>query len=196
VAGSKALFIDRDGVINELVRDAATGNPESPLRPADVTLIDGAAEALRELSDAGWLLVGVTNQPAAAKGTVTREELEAVHDRVIGLLAAQGVRFDAFRLCLHHPDGVVPELSGPCDCRKPAPGMLLDAARELDIELAASWMIGDTDADVVAGRAAGCHTMLVEHGASDHKRSGGANPDAAVPNLQAGRKFLRSCSIS
>ncbi len=130
-----AAFIDRDGVINELVADGAGGSPESPLHVADVRLVPGAAAALRRLADAGWRLVGVSNQPAAAKGTISLDELHAVHARVIELLAAEGVRFDDFRLCLHHPDGVVPELAGPCDCRKPAPGMLLDAARAGGIDL-------------------------------------------------------------
>ena len=99
--------------------------------------------------------------------------------------AAEDVRFDAFELCLHHPDGVVPELTGKCDCRKPAPGMLVEAARRLDLDLTASWMVGDTDADVTAGRAAGSHTVLIEHPGSEHKRGGGVRPDAKVRNLAA-----------
>ncbi len=113
----------------------------------------------------------VSNQPAAAKGVVTVEQLLAVHRRVVELLALQGAALAGCRLCLHHPEGVVPELSGPCACRKPAPGMLLDAARALGIELGISWMVGDTDADVQAGRAAGCGTLLIEYAGSAHKRS-------------------------
>ncbi len=109
-----------------------------------------------------------------------------MHARVLELLAAEGVRFDASRLCLHHPDGVVAELSGPCDCRKPAPGMLLDAARALGLDLGGSWMLGDTDADVAAGRAAGCRTVLIEHPASAHKRGGGASPDLIAADLRRG----------
>jgi D-glycero-D-manno-heptose 1,7-bisphosphate phosphatase len=147
---------------------------------------------LRRLSEGGFLLVGVSNQPAAAKGTVSVAQLQAVQARVDELLAAEGVRFDAFRICLHHPDGVVPDLSGDCDCRKPAPGMLLDAAGELGIDLASSWMIGDTDSDILAGTAAGCHTVLVEYGGSVHKRAGNARPDAVVPNLNAASASLFS----
>ncbi len=182
---SAAVFVDRDGVINELVADPASGRPESPLTVADVALIDGAAAALRRLAGAGWTLVGVSNQPAAAKGRLPAAELWEVHGRVIELLGAEGVRLDAFRLCLHHPDGVVPELSGACDCRKPAPGMLVSAANELDIELSASWMVGDTDADVAAGRAAGCRTILVETPGSDHKRSRAEMPDCTAADLAA-----------
>jgi D-glycero-D-manno-heptose 1,7-bisphosphate phosphatase len=185
VSGAPAAFIDRDGVVNELTPDPASGRPESPLRAQDVVLVDGAAAALRHLAAGGLLLVGVSNQPAAAKGTISPAELDAVQERVIELLAADGVRFDAFRVCLHHPEGIVPELSGACDCRKPAPGMLLDAARALNIDLSASWMIGDTDSDVEAGAAAGCRTVLIEHPGSAHKRDRGAEPDAVAPDLGA-----------
>jgi D-glycero-D-manno-heptose 1,7-bisphosphate phosphatase len=184
------VFVDRDGVINELVPDPVSGRPESPLRPGELTLIPGAATALAHLADAGWRLIGVSNQPAAAKGLTSLEELEAVQARVLDLLAADGVHFDAFKLCLHHPDGVVPELTGACDCRKPAPGMLLEAARELDLDPAGSWMIGDTDGDITAGRTAGCRTVLVEYPGSAHKRDGDAAPDTIVRNLAAAAAFI------
>jgi D-glycero-D-manno-heptose 1,7-bisphosphate phosphatase len=108
--------------------------------------------------------------------------LEEVHRRVLDLLSAEGVELDAWRMCLHHPEGVVPELTGSCECRKPEPGMLLDAGRELGVDMAGSWMVGDTDADVQAGAAAGCRTVLVENPASAHKR-GHARPDALARDL-------------
>ena len=188
--GRAAAFIDRDGVINELVPDPLSGLAESPLHPGEVELTPGAAVALRRLAAAGWLLVGVSNQPAAAKGSVPVEELEAVQACVVALLGAEGARFDAFKMCLHHPDGVVPELTGECPCRKPAPGMLLDAAEELGIDLGASWMIGDTDGDVLAGTAAGCQTVLVLTGGSLHKRAGSGPADAVVPDLSAATELL------
>jgi D-glycero-D-manno-heptose 1,7-bisphosphate phosphatase len=178
-----AAFLDRDGVLNALVPDPDSGRPESPLRPADVWLLSGAAAAARCLAEAGFALVGISNQPAAAKGKVAVEELLAVQERVLERLTAEGAHFDGFRLCLHHPEGVVPELSGTCDCRKPAPGMLLDAAADLDLDLAASWMIGDTDADVAAGAAAGCRTVLVENSDSAHKRHSDAAADLRAPDL-------------
>jgi D-glycero-D-manno-heptose 1,7-bisphosphate phosphatase len=181
----EAVFLDRDGVINELLVDPVSGNPESPLRAEDVVLVPGAGVALRRLTAAGRTLVGVSNQPAAAKGRISIAQLSAVQARVIELLDAEGVSFADFRLCLHHPDGSVQELAGPCDCRKPAPGMILDAARDLQIDLARSWMIGDTDDDVLAGRAAGCRTILIEHRPSSHKRTGRARPDAVAADLRA-----------
>jgi D-glycero-D-manno-heptose 1,7-bisphosphate phosphatase len=183
MSGARAAFVDRDGVINELVEDPDSGQPESPLRLEDVVLIPDAAAALRQLSQSGLLLVGVSNQPAAAKGKVSLAQLLAIQERVIELLAEQGAHFDSFRICLHHPRGTDSELTRRCDCRKPAPGMLLDAADELGIDLQRSWMIGDTDADVQAGRAAGCRTALVTHRLSVHKRAGAAQPDAVVSSL-------------
>lgn len=194
MTGRRAAFVDRDGVINELVADPLSGLPESPLAPDQVVLIAGASRALAALAQAGWLLIGVSNQPAAAKGAISVEQLDAVQARVAELLAADGVSFDAFRLCLHHPDGVVPELSGACDCRKPAPGMLLDAAAELGIDLAASWMIGDTDSDVLAGARAGCRTILVEHRDSAHKRSEPGAADAVLADLDAAAAWLLRCN--
>ncbi len=177
------MFVDRDGVINELVPDPVSGRPESPLRVADVRLLAGVASAMRGLADAGWRLVGVSNQPSAAKGLMPVADLRAIQARVLELLAAEGVRFDDFRLCLHHPEGVVPELTAECDCRKPAPGMLLAAADALGLDLRRSWMVGDTDGDVQAGQAAGCRTILVRQPGSAHKRTEELHPDAVVSDL-------------
>jgi D-glycero-D-manno-heptose 1,7-bisphosphate phosphatase len=187
----RAAFVDRDGTINHLVPDPRSGLPESPLRVADVSLIPGAAPALRALAQDGWLLIGVSNQPAAAKGLLRVEELLAVHEQVIKLLNRAGVRFDDFQLCLHHPDGVVPALTGDCACRKPNPGMLLEGARQLNVDLGSSWMIGDTDTDVRAGLSAGCRTVLVEHSDSRHKRSGTVRADATAPDLGAAVAWIR-----
>jgi D-glycero-D-manno-heptose 1,7-bisphosphate phosphatase len=158
---------------------------ESPLSVADVHLVSGVASVAR-LAQAGFTLACVSNQPAAAKGAVSRGQLEQVHERVIELLAQKGVSLSASRLCLHHPEGSVPGLSGPCGCRKPAPGMLLDLASALHIDLGGSWMVGDTDADVAAGQAAGCRTLLIENPASAHKRAGQSSPDLRAASLCAG----------
>jgi D-glycero-D-manno-heptose 1,7-bisphosphate phosphatase len=190
VSGARAVFVDRDGTINELVPDPRTGRPESPLRPEDVRLLDGAPAALSGLAAAGWLLVGVSNQPAAAKQTVTVEQLDAVQHRVLELLAGKGVHFDDFRLCLHHPDGSDPELGRECSCRKPHPGMLLDSAEQLGIDLSRSWMVGDTSSDVMAGHAAGCRTVLLTHAPSAHKRVPSSEPDLSAADLPAASALL------
>jgi D-glycero-D-manno-heptose 1,7-bisphosphate phosphatase len=175
----KAVFLDRDGVINDLVPEDGTGTPESPYRPEDVRLMPEAADAIKRLRDAGFLLVAASNQPAAAKGNATQEQLSAVHERIVELLAAEGAALDDWRYCFHHPD-----FTGPCDCRKPEPGMLLDAAKEHGIDLSQSWMVGDADRDIEAGRRAGVRTVLVEHPGSAHRRKG-APSHAVVRNLSA-----------
>jgi len=185
-----AAFLDRDGVLNELVADPVSGVAESPLKVEEVRLIRGAAAAAACLAQAGYALVCVSNQPAAAKGMASVTQLLAVHERVIELLREQGVILAASRLCLHHAQGVVPELSRPCACRKPSPGMLLDAGVALGLDLHSSWMVGDTDADIVAGRAAGCRTLLIRHPGSVHKRLQAVNPDAVADSLCDGVKKL------
>ena len=194
MSGRPAVFLDRDGVLNELVADPACGAPESPLRPEDVRLIGGAARAAARLQRAGFVLVCVSNQPAAAKGLISVAQLLAVHERVLELLAREDVTLAGSRLCLHHELGVVPELSGACGCRKPAPGMLLEAAAALGIDLSASWMVGDTDSDVLAGRAAGCGTVLLAHPPSAHKRSRPVTPDLAGTDLAGAAALLAAPS--
>jgi D-glycero-D-manno-heptose 1,7-bisphosphate phosphatase len=185
-----AVFLDRDGVLNGLVADPVSGVAESPLTVEQVRLLPGAAAAAARLERAGFMLVCVSNQPAAAKGTVTVTQLLAVHGRVTELLASQGVILSASRLCMHHEQGVVSGLSGPCTCRKPAPGMLLDAAAALGLDMGSSWMVGDTDADILAGRAAGCRTVLILNPDSFHKRLQGVNADIVVDNLANGASEL------
>ena len=149
---NKAFFLDRDGVIN--VEMDYLCDPEK------VILIPGTATAIRRLHEAGYLAVVVTNQSGVARGMYTRNEVDAVHRRIRELLALEGTTIDAFYCCVHHP-----EYTGICDCRKPAPGMLLQAARELDIDCAGSAMVGDRMSDIAAGRAAGCaESYLVRTG--------------------------------
>jgi len=183
VNGRSAVFLDRDGVLNALVPDPITGRPESPLRTQDVHLLRGVVEAIKALRSVGFVIACVSNQPAAAKGLVSEKDLREVHAVVLAELEEAGAKIDASRICLHHPDGRVPELKGPCDCRKPAPGMLHSIATEMTIDLSRSWVVGDTDADLLAGRAAGCSTILIEHPSSEHKRFGTTVPDGKAPDL-------------
>lgn len=178
-----AAFVDRDGVVNEPILDARSGTFESPYDPGDVVLVAGAAEGLARLRDAGFALVLASNQPAAAKGTVPLAALEAVHERVAALLAAEGVALDAAFYCHHHPDGAIAELSGPCDCRKPAPGLLLQAAERLRLDLTRSWMLGDAETDVEAAHAAGAKAVLIEHPRTAHRRPGAVVPDLTARDL-------------
>jgi D-glycero-D-manno-heptose 1,7-bisphosphate phosphatase len=190
-----AVFLDRDGLINELVEDSVSGLPESPSRPQDVRLAPDAVEALRRLRGLRVPLIVISNQPNAAKGKNTLEELQAVHEAVVRLLDEGGVAIDDYRYCYHHPDGTDPELGRACPCRKPEPGLILDAAADLD--LARSWMVGDSDVDVEAGRRAGCRTILVEVPGSAHRRKGNVKPDYRVRTFREAADIIASlCSTS
>jgi D-glycero-D-manno-heptose 1,7-bisphosphate phosphatase len=178
-----AVFLDRDGVLNDLVPDPQTGLPESPLHPDHVVLLPGVADAVNRMREAGYAIVGVSNQPAAAKGIVSPKRLETVQARVVEALGQNGARLDAMYICFHHPEGVVPSLAIRCRCRKPEPGMLLDAANELGLDLHASWLVGDTDSDIAAALAVGAHAVLVEHPGSEHKRESAAGAHALAPDL-------------
>lgn len=172
-------------MVNEPVWDARTASFESPYTPADVALVPGAADALARLHGAGYKLVLVSNQPAAAKGQVTLEQLTAVHERVVAALRSEGVELDGAYYCHHHPD-----FTGPCDCRKPAPGLLLRAARELQLDLGGSWMVGDADTDVAAAGAVGARAILVEHPRTAHRRAGISTLTA--PDLAAAAAMISS----
>ena len=188
--GIAAVFIDRDGVINQGVPDDEVDQFESPYRPDDVALEERAVEGLRALGSLGVPLIGASNQPAAAKGRVSLAQLWQVHERIVGLLGDEGVKLDDWRYCFHHPQGKVPQLSGPCPCRKPLPGLLRAAAERHGIDLDRSWMIGDTDRDIGAGRAAGTRTVLVENPRSAHKRSGEAGESFLAPDLAAAASIV------
>jgi D-glycero-D-manno-heptose 1,7-bisphosphate phosphatase len=153
----RAAFLDRDGIINRKAREG-----EYVTRWEDMEILPGVAEAIALLNQAGFLVIVVSNQRCVAKGLITTAELDALHRRMCQALARAGATIDAIYYCPHekHP---------PCRCRKPEPGMLLDAARDHDIDLAASWMIGDSDADVEAGRRAGCMTAVVASGDTNIK---------------------------
>lgn len=175
----RALFLDRDGVLDELVFYESSNEWEGPRTLDDLVMIDGITEPLQRFIDAGWLLFIVTNQPSYAKGKTTMEDLHAVHDAVVARL---GVPITRSYLCFHHPDAIVPDLRIACECRKPGAQSLRDAARDFDVDLNASWMIGDQDSDLACGRAAGCKVALLENPRSANKR-GEVEPDLRVRSL-------------
>ena len=153
----RAVFLDRDGTINQYA--GFVRNPE------ELQLIDGAAQAIRQMNQAGYLCIVVTNQPVIARGEVTVEGLQEIHQKMETLLGQQGAYVDAIYYCPHHPDkgyaGEIPELKINCNCRKPKPGMLWKAAQDFHINLGKSWMVGDEKTDIMAGKAAGCRTVLI-----------------------------------
>ena len=150
-AAQKAVFLDRDGVINRALTRA--GMPYAPSSLAEFEILPGVAEACAQLKQAGFLLVVATNQPDVGRGTMKPETIEAIHDHMRSVLP-----LDRIEVC-YHPGRDASE----CDCRKPKPGMLLRAARVLDIDLARSFMVGDRWRDIAAGHAAGVVTILIDY---------------------------------
>ena len=148
----KAIFLDRDGTINKYVGFLT--------KPEEFDLLPGVAEAIRQINHSGYLCFVVSNQPVIARGDCTFEQLQEIHDKMETLLGQEGAFVDAIYYCPHHPDkgfeGERPAYKIDCNCRKPKPGLLLQAAKDWNIDLSQSYMIGDSERDVEAGNAAGC----------------------------------------
>lgn len=153
----RAIFLDRDGTINEYVGFLRDIN--------DFRLIEGVSDAIKMINQSGYLAIVVTNQPVIARGEVTVSQLDEIHNKMETLLGADGAYVDAIYYCPHHPHkgyaGEIPELKIDCDCRKPKAGMLLQAAKDFNIDLSASWMVGDGENDLLCGRNGGCKTAII-----------------------------------
>ncbi|WP_148293850.1 HAD-IIIA family hydrolase [Azospirillum sp. B4] len=181
-----AVFLDRDGVLN--VERSHIRTPDA------LEVIPGAVQALARLNRAGYRTPVVTNQAAVARGLVTLETLDAIHARLETRLGAGHAYVDRLYFCPHHPDptlaGGVPALLVECDCRKPGPGMARAAARDLNIDLPRSWMIGDSSTDMGLARAAGMGGILVRdgHGGRDGKCP--AQPHVVVDDMADGVRFI------
>lgn len=174
---NKAIFLDRDGT---LIEDPGYIND-----PDQVKLLDGIAESLVELKALGYKLVVVTNQSAVARGIVTEKVLADIHERLRQLLAQKNAYIDDIYYCPYHPEGVVPKYRKESNYRKPNPGMLLEAADDMNIDLSQSWCIGNSDSDIEAGQRAGCRTVLVD--TPSHQREAGPplSPGAVTPDYKA-----------
>jgi D-glycero-D-manno-heptose 1,7-bisphosphate phosphatase len=173
VSRRAAVFLDRDGVLNRApVRD---GVPRPPSSAADLELLDGVADACGALRSAGFTLLVVTNQPDVARGTQTAEAVERLNRRLRELLP-----LDDVLTCLHDD-------ADRCACRKPAPGLLVEAARRWEIDLSASYMVGDRWRDVEAGRKAGCSTVFVDRGYAERRPE---SPDAIVRDLSEAAEWI------
>ena len=159
-----AVFLDRDGTINKY--NGFVKNTD------EFELIPGVASAIKRLNEAGYLVIVVTNQPVIARGETTFEGLEEIHNKMETLLGNEGAYIDAIYYCPHHPhkgyEGEVAELKIDCNCRKPKPGLLLQASRDFNIDLTESYMIGDSENDVLAGLNAGCKTILIGNNICDN----------------------------
>jgi len=164
----RAVFLDRDGVINRAFE--REGKPYPPASASEFEILPGVPQACRELKAAGFRLVVVTNQPDVGRGTLPQSVVEAMHALMCGQLP-----IDRVEVCYHAGQGQT-----ECDCRKPRPGMLLRAARELGVELAQSWMVGDRWRDIDCGHAAGCRTVFIDRGYAEPLRQ---EPDFRAGSL-------------
>ena len=159
----RAVFLDRDGIVNELCYMAEHGRVETPLNPGQMRLVAGASRGILRLQRAGFRIILVSNQPGVAKRQFTEGMFERIRQRMRVLLAREGVRLDGEYYCLHHPAARRRDYRKRCGCRKPHPGLIMQAAKDRGIDLRVSYMVGDGLVDVEAGRRAGCRTILVGH---------------------------------
>jgi D-glycero-D-manno-heptose 1,7-bisphosphate phosphatase len=177
---AKAIFLDRDGVINEGIKNLS--------KPEQFRLIPRVAEAIRKFNDGGYLVIVVTNQPIIAKGFCTGEDIEKIHHKMKKSLAEKGAHVDAIYLCPHHPEkgfeGEIAHIKINCECRKPKPGLILNAVKDYNLDLFKSWMIGDSFSDVQAGKEAGVMTILLTSGDGS-----GSKQEKELQNVSPNYKF-------
>lgn len=184
---SKAVFLDKDGT---LIEDIPFN-----VDPGLIRLADGAIDALRLLQKLGFQLIVVTNQSGVARGYFAERMLEDVKRRLCEMLTSAGIVLNGFYYCPHLPRGEVRKYAIPCFCRKPQPGMLRRAAREHNLDLSASWMIGDILHDVEAGNRAGCRTVLIHKHETEWNVSPHRIPSFRVSNLMAAARVIASVHV-
>ena len=154
---NRGAFLDRDGVLIEDVHLLT--------RPEDIRVLEGVPQALSDLQEAGYLLVVVSNQSIVARGLVTEQEVCTINSEIERLLEQSGgPRLDGSYFCPHHPKATLPTYRIACECRKPRPGLLVQAAGQYDVDLSASFAVGDRITDIIAGAGAGCRTVLLQTG--------------------------------
>jgi D-glycero-D-manno-heptose 1,7-bisphosphate phosphatase len=191
----KAVFLDRDGVINELIYHQEHGIIDSPSTVEQFRLFPGVGEAISKIQEMDYKVILVSNQPGIAKGHLSWETFDKIRQRMIDMLGIEGVSLDGEYYCLHHPEAKVENLKINCTCRKPKPGLLLQAARERDIDLAQSWMIGDGLTDIIAGDLAGTRTALIGKVKCELCKlmeESDVKPDMVCTNLLEASRMVRS----
>lgn len=178
----KAVFLDRDGVLNKVVYNYETKEFEAPHELRYLELMDGTISNLKKLNELDFLIFLVSNQPDYAKGKITLNKLIRIEGKFKRLLENNNVLLNEYYYCHHHPEGIVLSHSIECKCRKPGTFFIEEAKRKYNINLSASWMIGDQDSDIFCGQKAGTKTILIENLHSNSKR-GQSFPDFTVKNL-------------
>ena len=179
---NRAVFLDRDGVINKLVFNPKTGEYESPHRLEDLELMYNVLEPIKRLENNGYYLFVISNQPSYAKGKTTLGSIKNIQEKLEEQLEQYGITFKEYYYCYHHPNGIVPGFSGECECRKPKHFFIDKAKNDYDLNLSQSWMIGDQDVDIECGNNAGVKTIMILNEYSSKKR-GSSFPNYSVNNL-------------
>ena len=190
---TKAIFLDRDGVINELVYYPEQGIVDSPFTAEQFRLLPQAGEAINKFHNSGYKVILISNQPGIAKGHLSEETFEEIRRRMRDELSSQGASLDGEYYCFHHPEAKIPKFRANCQCRKPEPGLILQAAEDMGVDLNHSWMIGDGLGDIKAGRSAGCRTILLGRMKCElcHLMDEeDAKPDFIAPNLVEAASIL------
>lgn len=158
---NKAVFLDRDGVINELIYYPEHGIIDSPFTVEQFSLLPGVGQAINKFHEMSYKVVLISNQPGIAKGHMSRETFAKIAEKMKVELTKNRAILDAEYYCFHHPEAKIDKLRADCVCRKPKPGLLFQAAKDMNLDLSQSWMIGDGLTDVKAGKDAGCRTVLI-----------------------------------
>jgi len=182
----RAIFLDRDGVINALVYNREHGFVDSPSNPEQFQLLPGVGEAIKLINEMEFLVLVVSNQPGVAKGKLTLQLLDAITQKMKDELAVHDAYLDRIYYCLHHPDATLPEYKINCNCRKPKPGLLIKGCEEFNISPETSYLIGDGLTDIQAGKSIGCKTILLGKPKCDLCRlidEIRVKPDFIAPNL-------------
>lgn len=196
-----AIFFDRDGVINELVYEPKSGVIDSPLKASQINLVYGIVELIKAVKDLGFMTIVCSNQPAVGLGKTTLENFKEVNRKVCSLLRTQGAILDYEYFCMHHPFAKIKKYKLNCECKKPNTGLLLKSAKEHNIDLSKSWMIGDGVDDVIAGKNAGCKTILLaninslENLRIIEKQLGKIKPDFIIKRLPDAIKIIKEYLI-
>ena len=198
-APKRAVFFDKDGVINDLTYNREEGIIGSPRSAKELDIFPYAAPSIKEIQSSGYLTIVISNQPGVGKKQFSLREFQKMQDKVDRALSKEGCRLDGEYYCFHHPSALISKYKVDCDCRKPKPGLFFKAAIERNIVLQNSFFIGDALIDVKAGKAAGCKTILVGHYTDFLNRmmkEEDAFPDHMIPSLKEAPKLLRSLEKS
>ena len=179
---SRAVFLDRDGVINPLVYNPETNEYESPHYPEDFSIYPTVIRALRKLKEQGYYLFIVSNQPSYAKGKTSLENIKTIEQLLTEYVDSNGELIDKYYYCYHHPDGVIEEYTGACGCRKPGTLFIEEAVRQFGLNVKKCWFVGDRDTDVKCGKSMGMRTILIRNKHSV-KKAGKETPDEHAPDI-------------